>query len=59
MKKEEIKKSHKLPETNGNTPESWPDKKSVTSVSEMIALPAVGKKKKKVTDRDFSHVLHF
>lgn len=58
MKKEEIKKSHKLPETNGNTPESWPDRKSVTSVSEMIALPAVGGKKK-VTDRDFSHVVHF
>lgn len=46
---------------NRNTPENWPDKKSLTNVSRMIALPAVGKKKKKkkAPYRHFSHIVHF
>lgn len=61
VKEGEIKKSHKLLETmNRNAPENWPDKKSLTNVSRMIALPVVGEKKKKsLPYGDFSHIVHF
>lgn len=42
-KEGEAKKSYKIPETkNRNASENWPDEKSISNVSRMIALPALG-----------------